>query len=174
MTNVVIADEQDIPIGLKSYGQITYDDIYRVSALWVTDPASDDCLLTQRKETKRNNPGKWMSAVAGTIEEGESYDENIIHETEEEIGVTDLEFNKGSKEFVDDGQHRYFVQWYTASLNRDTPITLQEEEVEDYAWVSREQLLKELKETPEKFVPSFKNAIKSPGTAISSFLLESK
>jgi isopentenyl-diphosphate Delta-isomerase len=116
--------------------------------------------MTQCKWTKHNDPGKWMAAVSGTIEEGEDYDENIAHEAEEEIGLTDLKFRKGFKEFIDDGKHKFFAQWYFAEVDKDrVTIKIQEEEVEGYKWVPREELVKEVDSNPDKFVPSLKNSL---------------
>lgn len=160
MTKIVIVNEADKPIGLKSYESLKYKDIYRVSSLWLTDKKTGDCLLTQRKWKKHNDPGKWMAAVSGTIEEGEEYDENIVHETDEEIGLKGVHFHIGPKEYVDDGKHRYFVQWYVAEVDKDrVSIRIQEEEVEDYTWMTTEHLLKEVQEQPEKFVPSMSHAL---------------
>jgi isopentenyldiphosphate isomerase len=162
MTKVVVVDEQDTPVGHKSYDELKYQDIYRVSALWLTDNQTGDILITQRKWTKHNDPGKWMAAVSGTIEEGENYDENIVHEIEEEIGLKNLLLEKGPKEFTDDGQHRYFVQWYFSTINKDTvEIQIQEEEVEAYTWLPKQELLRELKEKPDKFVSSFEKDLKA-------------
>lgn len=161
MTKVVVVDSNDRPIGLKSYSQLKYEDIYRVSALWLTDTATSDCLITQRKYTKHNDPGKWMAAVSGTIEEGETYDQNIIHEIEEEIGLTNLPLEKGPKEFIDDGKHTFFVQWYCAQVDKNkTIINIQEDEVEDYAWIPRKQLMHEVRTNPGKFVASLRDSLK--------------
>jgi isopentenyldiphosphate isomerase len=83
MNKVVIVNQEDRIVGLKTYANITYDDIYRVSALWLTDIKNGECLLTQRKWNKHHDPGKWMVAASGTIEEGESYERNIAHEIKE-------------------------------------------------------------------------------------------
>ena len=132
MTKVVIVDKKDRPIGLKAYSDLAYEDIYRVSALWLSDSNTGDYLMTQRKWTKHNDPGKWMAAASGTIEEGESYDENIVHEIEEEIGLKNLKLRKGPKKYVDEDKHRFFVQWYFAEVDKDkVSINIQEEEVEE-------------------------------------------
>jgi len=119
MNKVVTVDKNDRPIGLKSYSDLKYEDIYRVSALWLTDLAGLSCLITQRKWSKHNDPGKWMAAVSGTIEQGETYDENIVHEIDEEIGLNGHKLRNGPKEFIDDGTHQFFVQWYFAEVDKD-------------------------------------------------------
>jgi len=164
MNKVVIVDKQDKPIGFKDYSEITYKDINRVAALWLTDEKTGDVLLTQRKWTKHNDPGKWMAAASGTIEEGEDYDKNIVHEIEEEIGLKNLTLTKGPKLFTDDGRHCYFVQWFVSTTNKDeVEIRIQEEEVEAYAWIPKDEFLRDLRANPDRYVPSFKRDLDSLG-----------
>jgi len=94
----ITVDENDNPIGSKHWRIMQYDNIYRVSALWLTDRTIGEILLAQRKWTKKNDPGKWGAVVYGTIEVGETYDSNIIKEIEEEIGLTGLKLQKGPKQ----------------------------------------------------------------------------
>ena len=164
VNKVVIVNAQDEPLGLKRYADIRYEDIYQVSVLWLTDGETGDCLMTQRRWTKHNDPGKWMAAASGTVEEGETYDENIVHEIREEIGLTNLELMKGLKEFIDDGKHKFFAQWYQASVDKSKiNISIQEDEVEAYRWVSKKQLINEVNTDPDKFVPSLRNSLKLLG-----------
>lgn len=161
MNKVVIVNTQDEPIGLKKYPDLRYEDIYRVSVLWLSDKKTGNFLMTQRKWTKHNDPGKWMAAASGTIEEGETYDENIVHEIEEEIGLANLKLIRGPKEFIDDGKHKFFTQWYLAEVDKDrVTVVIQEDEVEAYRWVSKNQLADEVDTSPDKFVPSLKNSLR--------------
>jgi isopentenyl-diphosphate delta-isomerase len=164
MNKVVIVDDKDQPIGLKTYDHIEYEDIYRVSALWLKDTSSHDVLITQRKWSKHIDPGKWMAAASGTIEEGEDYDENIVHEIEEEIGLSNLSLTKGPKQYSDDGQHKYFVQWYLSEVDKNkVEIVLQEDEVEAYEWVDLDEVIKSVSLNPEKFVAPMKESMQALG-----------
>ncbi len=164
MNKVVISDKNDSPVGLRAYSELTYEDIYQVTAAWITDTKTAEVLTTQRKWSKHNDPGKWMAAASGTVEEGESYDENIVKEIEEEIGLTGLNLTKGPKEFIDDGKHRFFVQWYLAEVDKTkVTIQLQKEEVEAYAWVPIKHVVKEVFENKDKFVPSMLENLKTLG-----------
>ncbi len=105
-----------------------------------------------------------MAAASGTIEEGETYDDNIVHEIEEEIGLTGLDLTKGPKEFIDEGKHKFFAQWYFAKVDKNkVTIKIQEDEVETYEWVSKEQLVKDVHSDQDKFVPSLSNSLKLLG-----------
>ena len=86
---IPVVNQQDEIIGYKEKSLITTDDIYRVSALWITD-TTGRILLAKRAFTKSRHPGLWGPAVAGTVEEGETYESNIIKEAEEEIGLKNI------------------------------------------------------------------------------------
>ena len=167
MNKVVVVDKDDNPIGLKSYKELRYEDIYRVSALWLTDLDEKYTIVTQRKHTKHNDPGKWMMAVSGTVEEGENYEKNMAIEIEEEIGLKDVQFVKRDKIFADDGNHRFFVQYFSGKVDRHkVNIVIQEEEVEQYKWIKIDELIYWVKESPEDFVPLMKESLRSVGVMV--------
>ena len=87
MTKIIIVDEHDNEIGLKERDEIEKGDIYRVSGIWITN-SKGEILLSQRSLLKKKSPGKWTCAAAGTVDEGETYENNILKEVEEEIGIT--------------------------------------------------------------------------------------
>ncbi|MFA6197683.1 MAG: NUDIX domain-containing protein [Patescibacteria group bacterium] len=155
---ILIVNENDEVVGLKERGTLNAEDIYRVSALWIQN-SKGDTLLAQRSFDKKNDPGKWGPAVAGTVDEGETYDSNIIKEADEEIGLTNHHFVKAFYK-RNDGKHKYFVQWYFALLDRDiNEFTIQKEEVERIKWFSREELLKILADSPDNFLKSTKDCV---------------
>jgi len=150
----IIVNEKDEPIGNKELEEITPNDIYRVSALWIEN-SKGEVLLARRSLNKKNDPGKWGPAVAGTVEVGEDYESNIYKEAEEEIGLKSKKFQKFRK-VRNHGKHNYFCQWYYLQI--DKPIDyfkIQEEEVEEIAWFPKDELEKEFKNNPEKFLISF-------------------
>jgi len=161
---IIIVDTHDTPIGLRHYEAIHYGDIYRVTALWLTDKKTGSVLLQQRKWDKSNDPGKWQCAVSGTVEAGETYEENIVHEIEEEIGLLALDLHKGPKEYVDSGKHTFFCQWFLASVDKETTsITIQESELESTQWIDRDKLIADVISSPGKYVPSMMEAMETLG-----------
>jgi isopentenyl-diphosphate delta-isomerase len=163
---IQIVDKNDTPIGTKGRDEIDYSsDIYRVSALWLTN-SSGQSLIAKRALTKKNSPGKWGPAVAGTLEDTETYDENIYKETQEEIGLSEITLNPAVKVAITESGNprRYFCQWYTASV--DLPIeafTRQVSEVDELVWVDTKQLKQEVQQTPEKYIPSMPRVVKDLG-----------
>ena len=153
---ILIVNEQDEVIGAKERGTLIDDvDIYRVAALWIQN-SKGDMLLAQRAFTKKNDPGKWGPAVAGTVEEGETYESNILKEAEEEIGLTNAKLEISEKR-LRLGKHKHFTQWFFAIVDKDiSEFTKQDEEVEQIKWFSKEELQKELANNPDQFLGAVK------------------
>lgn len=160
---IQIVDENDKFVANKERSEVDYQsDIYRVSALWLTN-SKGQTLLAKRAIVKDKDPGKWGPAVAGTIDEGETYDENIYKEADEEIGLTGQQFKKGPKILIKHPR-TYFCQWYFVTLDRDVDsFVMQENEVDELAWVDTEQMKQELATNPDKYVPAMNQIVSELG-----------
>jgi isopentenyl-diphosphate Delta-isomerase len=155
---IVIVNKNDEIIGHKERGTLNQSDIYRVSALWIQN-SKGDILLAQRSFNKKNDPGIWGPAVAGTIDEGDSYESNIIKEAEEEIGLKDFHFQK-SFHYFRDGENKHFTQWFFALVDKELEeFTIQKNEIEKIKWFTKEELLNELKDSPNKFLKSISKCV---------------
>jgi isopentenyldiphosphate isomerase len=153
---IPIVNEQDEIIGYKERENKGPEDIFRVTGLWVTDK-DGNILLAQRSFKKKGGPGLWGPAVAGTVEEGETYESNMTKEAEEEIGLIGLKLTPGPK--IRSAGKKYFIHWFTVVIDHDYPFKKQEEEVESLQWFTKEQISKLVKEKPEIFVPYFEQYI---------------
>jgi isopentenyldiphosphate isomerase len=148
---IIVVDQMNRKIGHKDRASLQAGDIYRVSALWVTN-ASGDILLAQRRLNKEHDPGKWGPAVAGTIDEGETYDANIIKEAREEIGVELTTLVRGPLVEVR-GPNHYFCQWYSASIDRPADaFVIETAEVERVLWFTPAELRRQLRDYPHRFL----------------------
>ncbi len=158
MEKIIIVDDKDNIIGIKERESITKKNIYRVSVLWVTN-SKEEILLARRSLNKTHSPGKWGPAVAGTVEESETYDSNIIKETEEEIGLKNIKPRKGLKIKMAT-KYNYFCQWYFIKIDKNLDeFKLQESEVEEIKWFTREELLRKIKEDQDEFIQSVRRGI---------------
>lgn len=154
-SKIIIVDENDKIIGYKNRDTLKKEDIYRVSALWITN-TNRDILLARRHHTKSHHPEKWGPAVAGTVDKGETYEDNIIKEEEEELGLRNIKPKIGPKTKTDN-EYRHFTQWYTLNVDKNiNEFKIQEDEVEEIKWFSPEELRKQLQENPEEFLPAMK------------------
>jgi isopentenyldiphosphate isomerase len=154
-----IVDENDTLLGVKKSSDMDYGrDIYRVSALWVTNPKGE-VLLAQRSLRNNNSPGLWGPAVSGTVEEGETYESNIHKEAEEEIGLSEITFEEGPKVRFSITR-QYFCQWFTVQVDREaSDFRLQEDEVEAVRWFTRDELRNQISEKSEKFLSEMKEIV---------------
>jgi len=151
MAEIIIVDESDNEIAHKKKDKLKKNDIYRASALWIKD-SFGKILLAKRSLSKEHGPGEWGPAVAGTVEKGESYKQNIIKETEEEIGLKDIKPVKGPKLRIR-GKYHYFLQWFFFSIDkRAENFVIDKEEVAEVRWFSKEELLESIKAEPDKFL----------------------
>jgi len=152
---IIIVNKEDNLIGTKKRGTLSKDDIYRVSALWITDSKSK-ILLARRHRNKKHHPRMWGPAVAGTVDEGETYQGNIIKEAQEELGLKNISPKLGPK-LETKGEYHHFTQWYFLKIDKESnEFIIQKDEVEEIKWWDKEELLTELKRYPEKFLPKMK------------------
>lgn len=148
---IPIVDENDNITGYKERNDKDTNTIYRVSYLWITD-TNGKILLAQRALNKNHNPGKWGPVVAGTVEEGETYESNIIKEAEEEIGLKNIKPILGTKK-RQKNKYNYFSQEFLLTLPSGfNNFTIQKEEVAEIKWFTVEELEKKLETNPEDFL----------------------
>ena len=153
MSRIIIVDENDNPIGVKEREEVGPGDVYRCSAVWITN-SKKQTLLQQRAFSKKVQPGKWGTAAAGAIDEGEDYEINAVKETAEELGIVidARQLTVGPKRLVHVQGHSFFCQWYLYVT--DTPLEemrLQDEEVATARWFEPDELQKMLQEHPDQF-----------------------
>ena len=153
-TNIIIVDQNDDIIGDKPRNEISSHDIYRVSALWLANELNE-ILIAQRSFQKSKDPGKWGPAVAGTVEKGESYSDNIRKEILEELGIEIKDLRIGPKR-KDLGKN-YFAQWFLATIPKNTKLEIQKDEVEKVRWISKIELKLEIESSPNEFLQSVQN-----------------
>lgn len=153
---ISIVNEQDEVIGEKDRNEIDYKkDIFRVAALWVTN-SNKDILLCKRVASKRLYPNRWECAVSGTLEQDETYDQAILREASEELGIEGVLFSLGPKVLLTENAQA-FVQWYLATIDRNTDtFHPQPEEIQEARWFTRAELPELLEKNPDDFVPETK------------------
>jgi 8-oxo-dGTP pyrophosphatase MutT (NUDIX family) len=132
----------------------------QVAVLWIIN-AQDEVLLAQRSHTKSSDPSTWGPAMTGKLEPGESFDEALAREVDEELGLTPDQYEPKflfEHDFEHpDGETRRFAFYY-AKLPRGIVdvMTIQTEEVEGVTWIKRTDALLDLERRPEELVPSAK------------------
>ncbi len=154
---IPIVNEQDEIIKYIDVSERKKGDISRVAGLWVTNEKGE-ILLAQRSFNKTRDPGKWGPAVAGTVEEGETYEQNIIKEVEEEIGLKNITPKIEYKNHKSTS-HEYFGQWFSVAVDSNYPFVKQDIEVEKIKWFTKDEIIELYKENPDLFIPTFGSSI---------------
>lgn len=154
MTRITVVNEKDEVIGSAERSDDA-SHITRVAGIWLLDE-NGQILLAQRGLTKSRDPGKWTVSAAGTVEEGEEYDTNIVKETKEELGITIslADLTATDHRFIESG-HPYFCQMFIAKIPSATTIVPDAREVGDTRWVSLDELRAWYADAPGDFTPSF-------------------
>lgn len=153
---IPIVNEQDEIIGYKDRKDRNTIEITRITNLWLWNEKGE-ALLAQRAFSKAINPGLWGPAVAGTVEEGETYESNIIKEAEEEIGLKNLKPILGPK-LRRTTKHAYFTEWFSAVIDSSYPLVKQDSEVESLKWFSKDEFFITFERNPNIFIPSLKDS----------------
>jgi isopentenyl-diphosphate delta-isomerase len=153
---IVVVDEMDNPIGVEEREIVDKKKSwYRVSALWIVN-SKGEILLARRAYSKKHHPGKWGPAVAGIVEEGETYEDNIVKEAEEELGISHIKLELGPKTKTEDF-HKHFTQWFVGCLDwQESEFTISEDEVAEIKWFSQTKLQEALKNDPDEFLSGMK------------------
>ena len=160
MTKIIIVNEKDEIIGLKERDRQGIDGYRRVSGLWLSN-SNGEVLLAQRSFNKKLDPGKWGPAAAGTVEEGETYESNIIKEAKEEIGLKEIKLSIGPKFKIDDAAPR-FTQFYLGRVDQSIDkFVIQKEEVEQIKWMPIKELEMDLKKNPRQYTATISLILES-------------
>ncbi|MFH1404911.1 MAG: NUDIX hydrolase, partial [Patescibacteria group bacterium] len=128
----------------------TQSDFFRAATLWVQNDQGE-VLIQKRSDKVQHNPGTYGSAAGGTVDEGGTYEETVIRESEEEIGLTGIHPKLSLKRLYNGN---CFTQWFEIKLNMDiTEFTLDPDEVAELKWFELSQLQKMVKDNSDNFMP---------------------
>ena len=157
--NRQIVDKNDVVLGAKLDHTVDFSrDIYRVSVLWLLNSKSE-VLIAMRSPKKKNHGGLWGPSVAGTVENTETYLQNIVKESAEEIGLTDVEFVAGKKMYFD-VPRKHFTQYFFAMCDKNANDFELEDEVDSVKWVSKDWLTEDVARHPECYLPHMDRVVK--------------
>ena len=149
MTKIEYVDENDNVLGIsETVDSRPEGTFFRVSALWLTN-SKGEILVAKRSATKRINPNQWGVSVAGTVEFDETYEENIIKESEEEIGIKLENFTKEKKYKISES---HFTQFFKATMDIAVEDFKLNDEVAEVKWISKDELKEDIKNNPEKYL----------------------
>ncbi len=155
MVKIPVVNEEDEIISTKYREELTSDDINRDTGLFIVNERNE-ILLAQRASVKRIHPNLWTVAVAGTVEDGESYESNVVKEAEEEIGLSNIKPFFLYKYLRNSGTYKRFTSAFVVNVDSNYPFRINHKEVSQIRWFTREELDIYLESKNDFFTPGFK------------------
>ncbi|CAI2381852.1 unnamed protein product [Moneuplotes crassus] len=145
--NVLEVDDNNFPIGEISRREMREKNVWhRASYIYVKNSKNELCIHL-RSSKKELYPGHWDVCAGGCMNYGLTDEENATKELAEEYGVqgVKLDFVCSVRKEIDISKSYlsiFVCEW-------DGEIKVQEEEVQEYKWVTLGQLREDFLENPE-------------------------
>ncbi len=155
-----VVDANDQVIDCKSRAEVHRKNLLHRSVHAIVLNDSGEVFLQLRGPDRDNNPDLWDSSVAGHLQTGEDYDEAMIRETEEEIGIRldgppEKLFKLNASEITD-----YEFCWIYR-INHNGPFEIDPHEAVEGRWFSPHQLDSWILENPQELTSAFRLIWKS-------------
>jgi isopentenyl-diphosphate delta-isomerase type 1 len=110
-------------------------------------------LLQKRSSTKDMYPNCWTVSCSGHVSSGDSYEETVRRELNEELGITPGKVDFITKTIIDYPNETEYVSYYKTTITDDQEIIINTEEISDYAFYSLSEL--NLLNTKHPVTPDF-------------------
>lgn len=158
---IQFVDEHDNPVGAGTREEAWANGYTMRHVHILLRDETNRILLAKRSPLKKSSPNCWALSAAGHVDEGESYDDAANRELFEEISVRTELTNVGKFR----SQHPHpngtgtvdaFITVYTGSINSDTIITVDPNEVVETKWFTDDEIRQMITDTPDTFTTNFK------------------
>ena len=149
-----VVDRSDRVIDRASREEVHQNGLLHRSAHLLVFDGSGRVLLQKRSMVKDRFPGRWDSSVSGHVDSGESYDQCIVREAMEEIGIrlaaTPERLFKVDACNETDQEFSWVYRTYS-----EGPFAPNEEEISEIGWFTGDEVSHLVKTDPESVSPSF-------------------
>ncbi len=150
-----VVDENDQVTDRLTRSEVHAKNLYHRSVHALVFDSQQRIFLQLRNDDRDCDPGLWDSSVGGHLQAGEDYDQAIVREAREELGIElaaipEKLFKLGA------GPETAFEFCWVYRVHSDGPFRLDPAEAADGRWFSRQQLNNWLETTPESITSSFR------------------
>jgi len=157
VTNITYVDSSDKIIGYGSRDEAINDGIIHIIVRLLVFNSNGEILI-QKRSHKVKMPNKWDQSAGGHVDEGEGYEAAGKRELLEEMGIETDNISFITKFYTEkrdsDGVTRRFNSLF-ALHGYDGKITVDNDEVSGYKWISPEKLARWMSERLEDFTAGF-------------------
>ncbi len=149
-----VVNEQDEVVDTKPRSEVHRMGLLHRAVHALVYNSKGEVFLQKRSMIKDSHPGRWDSSASGHVDTGENYDQTVIREIAEELGlkiesVPEKLFKIDARAETD----QEFVWVYR--LQHEGPFTLHPEEIESGEWMEPAFVSKWISIQPERFAPAF-------------------
>lgn len=150
-----VVDSSDCVIGSKPRSQVHAENLLHRSVHVLAISQHKKIFLQFRGPDRDCAPSVWDSSVGGHLHSGENYDEAILRETQEELGIT-LDSVPEKLFKIDASPNTGYEFCWVYRIFHDGPFEIDPSEAADARWFTRKELEKMIQDEPETVSPSLK------------------
>ncbi|MBI3626897.1 NUDIX domain-containing protein [Candidatus Uhrbacteria bacterium] len=146
----IVSEQNNTPSGvfLGRKDAIAQKAWCRSTNVFVLNPAGQ-ILCHQRSLEKERFPGAWCTHMGGHVSQGETYESNASKELREEAGIDIDPVSLVPWRITKHAGTRVWIKEFVTCLDLPaSAFTPQKGEVEEFAWKSLEEIIKEIKIKP--------------------------
>ena len=150
-----VVDENDVVTGQATRAEVHRDKLWHRAVHALVFNAAGKVFLQKRSMAKDMAPGCWDSSCSGHVDTGEGYDEAIVRELGEEIGV----YLEAPPERLWSERARADTGWefvWVYRLEHEGPFELHPAEIETGEWCSPQQVDAAIVADPPAYAPAFR------------------
>lgn len=112
-----------------------------------------EILCQQRSLSKERYPGVWLTHLGGHVSQGETYETNAVKELVEEAGINIEGKNLIPWRITRRNKERLWIKEFVAFVEVNVAdLKAQPGEVEKFEWKTPEQIIKESRGNPDKWL----------------------
>lgn len=155
---VILVDAEDNPVGTEAKMQAHLNgDLHRAISILIYN-TKGEMLLQQRALSKYHTPGLWTNACCSHPRPGESTSGAAKRRLVEEMGM-EAELNEKFtfiyKAHFDNGLTEHELDHVFIGIT-DTDPAINPDEVNDFKWISMNELLRDISTNPENYTIWFR------------------
>lgn len=153
-----VVNESDEVIGSETREAVHVNNLRHRAVHILIFNGAGELFLQKRSLWKDKNPGRWDSSAAGHVDAGETYQQTVQRELQEELGIS-CEVEKAGRLPCAEDTGWEFIEVYKGE--HDGPFKLEPLEVETGAFFTVEQIGAWMNRQPEDFSSVFRQIWKT-------------